>query len=123
MVEGTLELIQLVRYQVPSDRTNSKTENDEKGDKSEFSSHRFNTKQNVIIEHENHAILKSRSDTIVIPCTTEFKFLGQFFSLNKEILEKAVHYEDFLLQVEFEIRSTDIEILDLFLITVSLQNK
>lgn len=118
LIEGTLELKQLIRYQVPNDRTKSNTESTE-NDKKSKAAEQLKKNQNVIIEHNGLVIKKSKNDTIVIPCTAEFAFIGQLFSLNRDILTKAVKYEDFLLQVELEIKSTDIEILDLFLITVS----
>lgn len=121
LVEGTLEIKQVVRYQVPNDRTKYETNCSENGSKFRTISEQLKTNQNVTIEHSGHALVKSKCDAIVIPCTTEFAFLGHFFSLNKDILTKAVKYEDFLFQIELEIKSTDIEILDIFLITVSIQ--
>lgn len=118
LIDGTLELEQLVRYQITSGRDKSITESAENEANLKLAvvpkaSH------NVTLEFIDDAIVKSKKDTIVIPCAPEFTFTGKFFALNKEPLQKAIKYEDFLFQVELEIKTTDIEILDIFLISVS----
>lgn len=120
LIEGTLEFEQLVRYQIANDRENFHTEctQNETNTKSNTVCIQ-NTSHNVTLEYIDDTIVKSKKDTIYIPCSAEFVFTGRFFSLNKEPLKKAIKYEDFLFQIELEIKSTDIEILDIFLISVS----
>lgn len=77
---------------------------------------------NVSVEYVDESVIKSKRETIVIPCTTEFIFTGKFYSLNKEALTKAYKHEHFLFRVELEIKSVDIDILDMFLISVSKPN-
>lgn len=75
---------------------------------------------NISIEHVNDVLVKSKKDTISIPCTAEFLFTGKFYSLNKEPLTRAFIGEDFLFRIDLEVKSVPIDILDMFLISVSI---
>lgn len=75
---------------------------------------------NICIEHVNDVLVKSKKDTISIPCTAEFLFTGKFYSLNKEALTRAFIGEDFLFRIDLELKSVAIDILDMFLISVSI---
>lgn len=110
LISGSLELKQTTSYQASNDRPNYRSENDDKN---------YDGIHNITIEYTEKAIIKSKSNIIVVPCTEEFIFTGQFLSLNKDPLERAIKYEDFLFQIELEIKSVDIDILDMFLISVS----
>lgn len=124
LVEGTLELSQLIRYQTANSNRLKRSDsmenesNDSNGVESTLvQTNAFN--HNVSVEYVNESVIKSKRETIWIPCTTEFIFTGKFYSLNKEALTKAYKHEDFLFRVELEIKSVDIDILDMFLISVS----
>lgn len=117
LVDGTLELKQIVRYQIVDSR--SKSLADSVNIEENATHKKLKADSNVTLEYIENAIHKSKRETIVIPCVAEFGFLGQFFTLNKQPLIKAVKHEDFLFQIELLIKSTEIDILDIFLITVS----
>lgn len=116
LIDGTLELKQVVCYQIADSR--SKLVGSTVGDTTMHKKTKVDS--NVTLEYIENAIQKSKKDTIVIPCVAEFTSIGQFFSLNKQPLIKAVKHEDFLFQVELQMKSTEIDILDTFLISVSL---
>lgn len=118
LIDGTLELEQIIRYQIMSGKERKVTELAE-NETNLKSAVIPKANHNVTLEYIDDTIVKSKKDTIVISCAPEFTFTGKFFSLNKEPLQKAIRYEDFLFQVELEIKTTDIEILDVFLISVS----
>lgn len=139
LVEGSIELIQKVWYHTnkmvatttssSSFEIHSSTINNESPDKPvvpELSEKTLQQQQqrqqshNINIETVNDVIVKSKKKPIVIPCTAEFLFTGKFFSLSKEPLTKAFKNEDFLLRIDLEIKSMDIDILDMFLICVSI---
>lgn len=139
LVEGSIELTQKVWYHANkmtatvttsnSTEFNLTTNNNDSPDKPivpELSEKAIQQQQqrqqshNINIEFVNDVIVKSKKETIVIPCTAEFLFTGKFFSLNKEALTKAYKNEDFLLRIDLEIKSMDIDILDMFLICVSM---
>lgn len=124
LVEGTLELSQLIRYQTANSnrlKRSDSMENESNGGNGigtiQVQSNGYN--HNVSVEYVDESVIKSKRETIVIPCTTEFIFTGKFYSLNKEALTKAYKHEDFLFRIELEIKSVDINILDMFLISVS----
>lgn len=117
LIDGTLELEQIVRYQIANGKERPNTES--AGNETSVKSPIPKASHNVTLEYIDDALVKSKKDAIVIPCSPEFTFTGKFFALNKEPLQKAIKYEDFLFQVELEIKTTDIEILDIFLISVS----
>lgn len=122
LVEGTLELSQLIRYQTANSNRLKRSDSTENGGSDGVGSTQILTNaynHNVSVEYVDESVIKSKRETIVIPCTTEFIFTGKFYSLNKEALTKAYKYEDFLFRVELEIKSVDIDILDMFLISVS----
>lgn len=116
LVEGTVELSQLIRYKT-SNSQRSQIVQDE-SNAVQLQSNAYN--HNVSIEYFDDSVIKSKKETIVIPCTAEFIFAGKYYSLNKEALTKAYKDEDFLFRVELEIKSVDIDILDMFLISVSV---
>lgn len=119
LIDGTLELEQLVRYQIANGHEKFTAESME-NETNRQSAGIQKANHNVTLEYIDDAIVKSKKDTIIISCAPEFTFSGKFFSLNKEPLQKAIRFEDFLFQVELDIKTTDIEILDIFLISVSL---
>lgn len=114
LVAGSLELKQIVRYQTQSDESTYAIGSDAKTKSAPV---QYNGSHNITIEYIEKAIAKSKSETIIIPCKEEFIFTGQFYSLNKDPLERAMKYEDFLFQIEIEIKSVDIDILDMCLIS------
>lgn len=109
-IDGKIELHQNLRYQMFCNKITSAHES-------------INTKlqtiPSVTLEYIDNAVVKSKNTTILISCMKDFIFSGQFFSLNKDPLKTAVKNEDFLLQIELEINSVDLDILDMFLINVS----
>lgn len=119
LVEGNMELRQLVRYKLVDDMNSISDYNENEADVSSNVESRLGANQNVSLEYINNAVVKTKHDTIIIPCTPEFAFSGNFFSLNRDPIQKAIKYEEFLFEVEVETKSIDIEILDMFLITVS----
>lgn len=121
LIDGTLELEQVVRYQVVDSRSKMLSPGSTHGNIEKNTQKKLKVDSNVTSEYIENAIQKSKKDTTVIPCVAEFTFFGQFFSLNKEPLRMAVKHEDFLFQIELQIKSTEIDILDMFLITVSLK--
>lgn len=118
LVDGNLELKQLVRYKITDDQSNLIFERNE-NESEASSSKQSQLRASITLEYIENAIVKSKHDTIAIPCVPEIMFKGNFLSLNREPIKKAMKYEDFFFQVEVEIKSIDIEILDMFLITVS----
>lgn len=117
LIDGTLELKQVVCYQIADSRSKSIV-GSSVGDTTMHK--KMKVDSSVTLEYIENAIQKSKKDTIVIPCVAEFAFIGQFFSLNKQPLSRAVKHEDFLFQVELQMKSTEIDILDMFLISVSM---
>ncbi|XP_031630878.1 trafficking protein particle complex subunit 11 [Contarinia nasturtii] len=119
LIEGTLELQKTVRYQITNDRSGfpkkAFDENPIPFEKSIQTT--FKSMPSVTLDYIEDAIMKSKKDTISIPCEAEFVFIGQFFTLNKEPLRKAVKNEEFLFQIELEIKNQHIDILDMFLIS------
>lgn len=121
LVDGNLELKQLVRYKITDDQSNLIFERNE-NESEASSSKQSQLRASITLEYFENAIVKSKHDTIAIPCVPEIMFKGNFLSLNREPIKKAMKYEEFFFQVEAEIKSIDIEILDMFLITVSKKN-
>lgn len=123
LIEGTIELSQVIRYRVASSKRTQRSDstqnelNDTNIVPSQTNPKAYN--HGISIEYIEDVVVKSKKETIVIPCTAEFLFTGKFYSLNKEALNKAYKDEDFLFRVELEIKSVDIDILDMFLISVS----
>lgn len=115
LIDGPIELQQVVRYQVATKHSTSTRSHE-----SNFT--KLKTKSCVTLEFIENAVVKSKKTSIVIPCVTDFGFSGQIFSLNKQPLRVAVKHEDFLFQIQLEIKSADIEILDMFLISVSSEH-
>lgn len=119
LVDGTIELEQTVGYQIANDHDRFKAESV----KHELNPKLSNVQKdshNVTLQYVDDAVIKSKKDTIIIQCATEFVCTGRFLSLNKNPLTQAIKYEDFFLQTQLEIKSTDIEILDIFLISVRI---
>lgn len=122
LVEGTVELSQLVRYKTGNTQRSQRIDANQSQKNDETSSKQIQSKaynHNVSIDYFDDSVIKSKKETIVIPCTAEFIFTGKFYSLNKEALTKIYKQEDFLFRIELEIKSVDIDILDMFLISVS----
>lgn len=125
LIEGTIELSQKLWYQMdPNVAASSGQLAANKCDESAISNASVTTQQrkqqhNISIEHINDVLVKSKKDTISIPCTAEFLFSGKFYSLNKEALTHAFIGEDFLFSIDLEVKSVAIDILDMFLISVS----
>lgn len=117
LIDGTIELEQTVGYQIANDRDRFKAETVKHELNPKLSSIQKES-HNVTLQYINDAVIKSKRDIIIIQCATEFVCAGRFLSLNKNALTQAIKYEDFFLQIELEIKSTDVEILDIFLISV-----
>lgn len=123
LIEGTLELTQTLSYQTDSTVL---TDNEQivpktspvREDRNLLQPQRKQS-HNITIEHVNGTMVKSKKETLTIPCTAEFLFTGNFFALNKEALKQAYRHEDFLFYVDLEVKTVDIDILDMFLICVS----
>lgn len=121
LVEGTIDLSQLIKYQT---KNAGSLPNDGIGNEKELTvSSQTKNNHNINIEYVNDVVIKSKMDSISIPCTAEFIFTGNFYSLSKEPLTKAYKNEDFLFRVVLEIKSVDIDILDMFLISVSIKHQ
>lgn len=125
LIEGTVELSQKLWYQMdPNVAASSGQLAASKSDESTKPNapaaiQQRKQQHNICIEHVNDVLVKSKKDTISVPCTAEFLFSGKFYSLNKEALTRAFIGEDFLFRVELEVKSVPIDILDMFLISVS----
>lgn len=125
LIEGTIELSQKLWYQMdPNVAASSGQLAASKCDESAISNASVTIQQrkqqhNISIEQMNDVLVKSKKDTISIPCTAEFLFSGKFYSLNKEALTRAFIGEDFLFSIDLEVKSVAIDILDMFLISVS----
>lgn len=119
LIDGTIDLEQIVLYQIANDHDRFKAESV----KHELNPKLSNVQKdshNVTLQYIDDAVIKSKKDTIIIQCVTEFVCTGRFLSLNKNALTQAIKCEDFFLQIQLEIKSTDIEILDIFLISVCM---
>lgn len=69
----------------------------------------------------NESVKKLKEDIIIIPCIEELNLIGKFYTLNHKPLTRAFRNEDFLLRIDIEIKSnSDIEILDMYLMCVSI---
>lgn len=124
LVEGTLELVQTVWYQTDQKHVSVSEDIVPKASpvrEGPNATQQRTENHNICIKNINDTVVKSKKDTLVIPCTAEFLFSGKFFSLNKEPLKQAYRNEDFLLRVDLEVKSVEIDILDMFLISVSLE--
>lgn len=119
LVEGTIELSKLVRYQTVNTTNPPAVEHCEPINES-VAVQPTRKSHSVNIEYLNGTVIKSKKETIVVPCTAEFVFTGKFYTLSKEPLTRAFKNEDFLLKVELEIKSIDIDILDMFMISVRI---
>lgn len=134
LIEGNIELIQKVWYQTnkltthnnPKEEYSVSTNRSDSSDKvvmPELTAKAVQQQRpqshNINIENLNDVLIKSKTETISIVCTPEFLFTGKFFSLNKQPLTKAFKNEDFLLRINLEVKSVDIDVLDMFLICVS----
>lgn len=126
LIEGTVELTQKLWYQM--DPNVAASSGQLATSKSEMEAPKPNApiqqqrkqQHNICIEHVNDVLVKSKKDTISIACTAEFLFSGTFYSLNKEPLTRAFIGEDFLFRIDLEVKSVPIDILDMFLISVSV---
>lgn len=119
LIDGTIDLEQIVLYQIANDHDRFKAESVKHELNPKLSSVQKDS-HNVTLQYIDDAVIKSKKDSIIIQCVTEFVCTGRFLSLNKNALTQAIKYEDFFLQIQLEIKSTDIEILDIFLISVCM---
>lgn len=113
--EGTIEISQLIKYQTANANVQS-TQMPQKKEPTMALHDRIN--HNVSFEFANDAVLKSKKTTITIPCSAEFLFTGKFYSLDKSPLVQAYKNEDFLFRAELAVKSVDIDILDMYLLSV-----
>lgn len=113
--EGTIEISQLIKYQTAN--AGHKTQMPQKKEPIITLHDRIN--HNVSFEYANNAVIKSKKTTITIPCSAEFLFTGKFYSLDKSPLMQAYTNEDFLFRTELVVKSVDIDILDMYLLSVS----
>lgn len=118
LIDGTIELEQTVGYQIANDHDRFKAAESVKHELNPKLSSQQKESHNVTLQYVDDAVIKSKKDIIIVQCATEFICTGRFLTLNKNALTQAIKYEDFFLQIELEIKSTDIEILDIFLISV-----
>lgn len=109
LIEGSHELLQNVWYEMES----SEHQMIQKSTAAETTKN-----HNISIERINDVVVKSKKETIIVPCTAEFLFTGKFFTLNREPLVQAFRHEDFLFRVDLEVKSIEIDILDMFMICV-----
>lgn len=80
-----------------------------------------NNNMNIEYLADGSGVRKFREDVVIIPCIEEFNVRARFFQLNKQALRHAYRAEDFLLRIDVEMKANcSIDILDMFLITVSL---
>lgn len=113
--EGTIEISQLVKYQAMN---SGSIQMSQKKGLIMPAHERIN--HNVSFECVNDAIIKSKKTTITIPCSAEFIFTGKLYSLDKCPLIQAYKNEDFLFRAELGVKSVDIDLLDMFLLSVSM---
>lgn len=128
LIEGTIELTQKLWYQMDPNVAASSgqlaaNKSDSESTKPNAPTQQRKQQHNICIEHVNDVLVKSKKDTISIPCTAEFLFSGTFYSLNKEALMRAFIGEDFLFRIDLEVKSVPIDILDMFLISVSFEDR
>lgn len=112
--EGTIEISQLIKYQ-----TNDTGSSEIPQKKDSMMPPHDGNNQNVNFEYIDDTIIKSKKTTITIPCSAEFIFSGKFYSLDRKPLIQAYKNEDFLFRAELGIKSVDIDLLDMFLLSVS----
>ena len=66
---------------------------------------------------EVQALKKTKTDTIILPCVSEFKFTARLYTLSRQALMRAYKDEDFLMRVNIEVMAPfEIEILDRFFV-------
>lgn len=137
LVEGSIELKQRLWYQAdgfqPSTSIKSQIsitslDSPTSGNELQIKSLKDLPKNPLMCNHdikleylENGDVKKIKDDTITVTCAEEFSFIARFYTLSRQALMRAYKNEDFLLRINMDIKSTvDIEILDLFLISVSI---
>lgn len=129
LIEGTVELNQRLWYQMDPNVAASSGQmaaiksDDSTKPNAPVTIQQRKQQHNICIEHVNDVLVKSKKDTISIQCSAEFLFTGKFFSLNKEALTHAFIGEDFLFRIDLEVKSVAIDILDMFLISVSIAHE
>lgn len=133
LVEGNIELIQKIWYQTeniqgpiaPNESNPSSIENSPIFSSSNVANTIVKKGQqrqthNIHIEYITDGVKKTKEDIVIIPCIDEFKLSGKFYTLSKQALTKAFRNEDFLFRMDIEVKAPcDIDILDMFLISVS----
>lgn len=130
LIGGNIELHQKLWYQIDNIQsvnasTNMKSdvivESPVHKEASKTSLSHNNKTHNMNIEYIDDGVRKVKEDTIIIPCVEEFNVRGRFFTLNKQAMVQGFRNEDFLFRVDLEVKAwCDIDILDMFLICVSL---
>ncbi|XP_055376778.1 trafficking protein particle complex subunit 11 isoform X2 [Condylostylus longicornis] len=66
---------------------------------------------------DDKTIKKTRDETIKINCIPEFKFIGRYYSLNRQPLSKIYRGENFLFRANVEVQSLcDLDILETYFI-------
>lgn len=128
LIGGNIELQQKVWYQIDNIQTVNASTNLKSDVIVESPVHKEASKpnpnnktHNMNIEYINDGVRKVRDDTIIIPCVEEFALQGRFYTLNKQAMTRGFRNEDFLFRVDLEVKSwCDIDILDMFLICVSV---
>lgn len=136
LIEGTIDLAQTISYHTSNGTVSASKKSSQiaivPGEAStmptaaqatQATSQQRKPNHNISIEYANDTVIKMKKDNIVIPCTAEFLFTGKFYSLSKEPLTKLFQGEDFLFRVDLEVKSVDIDILDMFLISVSVNRQ
>lgn len=133
LIEGNIDLLQKVWYQVENIHRKSIISNiiiespvhrpaTEKSITAAASRNK-NNHNNMNIEYlsDGAGVRKYRDDVVIIPCIEEFNLRGRFYTLNRQALTRAYRKEDFLLRIDIDVKSScDIDILDMFLICVSI---
>lgn len=133
LVEGNIELVQKIWYQTeniqgpnalpesnPSSIENSPVFSGSSSATNVVKKGQQRQTHNIHIEYNVDGVRKTKEDIIIIPCIEEFKLSGKFYTLSKQALTKAFRNEDFLFRMDIEVKAPcDIDILDMFLISVS----
>lgn len=136
LVEGSIELKQRLWYQtdgfqptsIKSQLSITSLDSPTSGNELQMKNLKDLPKNPLMCNHdikleylENGHVKKIKDDTITVTCGEEFSFIARFYTLSRQALMRAYKNEDFLLRINIDVKSTvDIEILDLFLISVSM---
>lgn len=126
LTDGNIELSQNLWYQIDNIQSVNASRNLKSNVIVESPVHKAAEKptqaknHNMHIEYIDDGVKKVKEDIVIIPCVEEFSLQARFYTLNKQALVRAFRNEDFLFRVDLEVKATcDIDILDMFLISVS----